>query len=104
MPTTKRKSTAKKSSSSAPKKKPKPRRKPAAAKPAADSLTEQALKFVDEAAALLRSGIRESAKSTAQSRATAKKKAHRLLDQASTSLSQAIEGGASALQKMLRKL
>lgn len=104
MPTTKRKSTAKKSSSSAPKKKPKAGKKAAAPKPATDSLTEQALKFVDEAAALLRSGIREGAKTTAHSRAVAKKKAHRLLDQASTNLSQAIEGGASALQKILKKL
>lgn len=104
MVTTKKKSPSKKSASSAPKKKPRAGKKAAPAKPVADSLTEQALRFVDEAAALLRTGIREGAKTTTQSRAAAKKKAHRLLDQASTSLSEAIEGGASALQKILKKL
>lgn len=102
MSTTKRKPSAKKSAASAPKKKS--GRKAAAAKTDTDNLTEQALKFVDEAAALLRTGIREGAKTTAHSREVAKKKAHRLLDQASTSLSHAIEGGASALQKILKKL
>lgn len=104
MPTAKKKSPAKKSPSSASRKKAKPGKKAAAAKPATDNLTEQALKFVDEAAALLRTGIREGAKTTAHSREVAKKKAHRLLDQASSSLSQAIEDGASALQKILKKL
>lgn len=104
MPTAKRKSTPKKSASSKSKTKPRPAKKSTPAKPVADSMAEQALKFVDEAAALLRHGIREGAKTTAQSRAVAKKKAHRLLGQASSSLSQAIEGGTSALQKILNKM
>ena len=104
MTTTKRKSPPKKSASPKAKRKALPSKKATPAKPAADSLAEQALKFVDEAAALLRSGIRESAKTTERSRATAKKTAHHLLGRASTSLSQAIEDGASALQKILKKM
>ena len=104
MSTTKRKSPSKKTASRKAKTRPLPAKKAAKAKPAADHLADQALKFVDEAAALLRSGIREGAKTTAHSRAVAKKKAQRLLDQASTSLSQAIEGGTSALQRILKKL
>jgi len=99
MSITKKKSAARKS-----KTKPRPVKKAATAKPAVDHLADQALKFVDEAASLLRSGIREGAKTTAHSRAAAKRKAHRLLDQASTSLSQAIEGGTSALQRILKKM
>jgi len=100
----KTKSAPKKSVSRKSKTKPLPAKKATKAKPAADHLADQALKFVDEAAALLRSGIRQGAKTTAHSRAVAKKKAHRLLDQASTSLLQAIEGGASSLQRILKKL
>ena len=104
MTTTKKKSPPKKSASSESKKRPQPAKKSTASKPAADNLAEQALKFVDEAAALLRHGIREGAKTTSQSRAAAKTKAHHLLGRASTSLSQAIEDGASALQKILKKM
>jgi len=103
MTTTKRKSPPKKTASSK-SKKPRPARKSTAAKPAADNMAEQALKFVDEAAALLRHGIRKGAKTTSQSRAAAKTKAHHLLGRASKSLSQAIEGGATALQKILKKM
>jgi hypothetical protein len=104
MPKSKRKSLPKKSAAPKSVKKPLPAKKATAAKPASDHLVEQALKFVDEAAALLRSGIRQGAKTTSQSRAAAKKKAHSLLSKASTSLSQAIEGGTSALQNLLKKL
>jgi hypothetical protein len=104
MTTPKRKSPPKKSAAPKTKKWPTPAKKATAAKPAADGLAEQALKFVDEAAALLRSGIREGAKTTEQSRNAAKKKAHLLLGRASTNLSQAIEEGTSALQKILKKL
>jgi len=104
MPKPKRKSAPKKSASPKSKKKSLPAKTASKAKPVADNLAEQALKFVDEAAALLRSGIRQGAKSTAKSRAVAKKKAHRLLGQASNNLSHAIEGGASALQRILKKM
>jgi hypothetical protein len=67
-------------------------------------LAEQALKFVDEAASLLRSGIRGSATTTAKSRIAAKKKAHDLLGKASTNLSKAIGDSTSALQDLLKKI
>lgn len=67
-------------------------------------LAEQALKFVDEAASVLRSGIRDSAATTAKSRIAAKKKAHDLLGKASSNLSKAIEDGASVLQDLLKKI
>ena len=67
-------------------------------------LAEQALKFVDEAATLLRSGIREGAATTAKSRIAAKKKAHDLLGKASSNLSKAIEDGSSVLQDLLKKI
>ncbi len=103
--TAKKKSSAsKKSVSSKSRKKSQSAKPSASGKTGADGLAEQALRFVDEAAALLRSGIREGAKTTAQSRATAKKKAHSLLGKASSNLSQAIEDGASALQNVLKKL
>jgi hypothetical protein len=67
-------------------------------------LAEQALKFVDEAASVLRSGIRGSAETTAKSRIAAKKKANALLGKASSNLSKAIGDGASALQNLLGKI
>ena len=67
-------------------------------------LAEQALKFVDEAASLLRSGIREGAATTAKSRIAAKKKAHNLLGKASVNLSKAIGHGASVLQDLIKKI
>lgn len=67
-------------------------------------LAEQALKLVDQAASVLRSGIRESAQTTAKSRIAAKKKAHDLLGKASSNLSEAISSGASTLQNLLGKL
>jgi len=67
-------------------------------------LAEQALKFVDEAASVLRAGIRGGAATTAKSRIAAKKKAHDLLGRASSDLSKAIKDGASVLQNILGKI
>ena len=67
-------------------------------------LAEQALKFVDQAAAVLRDGIRTGAATTAKSRIAAKKKASTLLDKASTNLSKAIHHGSSTLQDLLGKI
>lgn len=66
-------------------------------------LAEQALKFVDEAASVLRSGIRTGAETTAKSRIAAKKRASSLLDKASTNLSKAISSGSSTLQGLIGK-
>jgi len=67
-------------------------------------LAEQALRFVDEAATLLRTGIREGAATTAKSRIAAKKKAHDLLGKASTNLSKVIEESTSVIQDFLKKI
>lgn len=67
-------------------------------------VAKQALGFLDEAASLLRAGIRESAKTTAHSRIVVKKKAHHLLGKASKELSNAIEEGAKSLQKIVAKI
>ncbi len=67
-------------------------------------LAEQALKFVDEAASVLRTGIRSGAETTAKSRIDAKKRANALLGKASTNLSKAIGDGASVLQNLLGKI
>jgi len=64
----------------------------------------QALGFLDEAASLLRAGIREGAKASENSRIVAKKKAHHLLGKASRELSKAIEEGASRLQDLIKKI
>lgn len=67
-------------------------------------LATQALKFLDEATALLRTGIREGAQTTEESHILAKRKAHSLLGKASKTLSQAIEDGASTLQHFIKKM
>jgi hypothetical protein len=67
-------------------------------------LAEQALKLVDQAASVLRSGIRGSAQTSAKSRIAAKKKAHDLLGKASSNLNDAISSSTSALQSLLGKL
>jgi hypothetical protein len=69
-----------------------------------NKLATQALKFLDEATALLRTGIQEGAQTTGESRILAKKKAHNLLGQASKTLSQAIEDGATTLQGIIKKM
>jgi len=69
-----------------------------------NKLAKQALEFLDEATSLLRTGIREGAKTTEKSRIVAKKKAHNLLGKASRNLSKAIESGASTLQDIIKKI
>jgi len=68
------------------------------------SVTESALKFVDEAAALLRKGISTTADSSEDARREARKKAHGLLDKATESLSDLLDGSASVLRKVAKKL
>jgi len=69
-----------------------------------NKLAKQALEFLDEATSLLRTGIRESAKTTERSRIIAKRKAHNLLGKASRHLAKAIEDGASTLQDIIKKI
>jgi hypothetical protein len=67
-------------------------------------LATQALKIVDEAAALLRTGIQEGTQTTEKSRILAKRKAHTLLGKASKTLSHAIEDGTSTLHEIIKKM
>jgi hypothetical protein len=65
---------------------------------------DQALQLVDEAAALLRGGIRTGAAETAKSRIAAKKKASNLLTRATSSLTKALESSSKALNSVIGKL
>lgn len=72
--------------------------------PREQKLASTALKLVDEAAALLRKGIRESANTSEKTRLATKQKAHNLLTKATGSLSDALSEGASALHKVIGRL
>jgi len=97
MPTPKKKSAAKEpASKSSPSKAAKPSPEHQAAK--------AALKMVDEAAELLRKGISSGAKTTESARIEAKKKAHSLLNQASSSLADVLGTSTSVLRKVINKI
>jgi hypothetical protein len=84
-----------------------PAKKPAgkpAPKSQDHSVTSSALKLVDEAAALLRKGISTGSDSSEKARLEARKKAHTLLNKASTSLSDVLDGSASLLRKVINKI
>ncbi len=95
------KKTVKKAAKPAPKKKAAPK---SATKPAEHKATNAALKMVDEAAALLRKGIRTGSDTTDKSRDAAKQRAHALLNKASSSLGDILSGGTSALRSVINKL
>jgi ElaB/YqjD/DUF883 family membrane-anchored ribosome-binding protein len=98
MPATKKKPAKKSASKSAPStSKPAPKAKE-------HSVTASALKLVDEAAALLRKGISTGADSSEKARLEARKKAHSLLNKASSSLSDVLDGSASVLRKVINKI
>lgn len=85
--------------------------KPAAAKSSTrplgareQKLASSALKLVDEAAALLRKGITTTADVSEKNRLAAKKRAHGLLNKATSSLSSILEGGSDALHKVIGKI
>ncbi len=109
---TKKKTTAPKAKTAAPQKaaakKPAPKKaastKSQAAGPREHAAANAALKLVDEAAALLRKGIRTSADTTEKSRHEAKKKAHTLLNKASSSLGNLLGGSTSALRSVINKI
>ena len=95
-------------------KKPATKKKPAHAKLAPKvrsqknggptKLATQALKILDQATAILRTGIQEGTQTTERSRILAKKKAHSLLGKASRTLSHALEDGTSSLQEIIKKM
>ncbi len=72
--------------------------------PARDEVTTKIISFIDEAAGLLKQGVRQTSDQTESARKAARKKALTLLGKASTHLNDAIEQGASALRKEIRKL
>lgn len=111
--TTKKKSSVKKATSAktkkAPAKRPLAKVKKTTAKKTSekhleDVVTKQALKLVDEAATLLRHGIKASQKNTTKARETAHKKAHTLLGQATRHLDEALKSSSSFLRKAINKL
>lgn len=112
MPTKKKKTTAKKSpvkavKKAAPKKAPARKTSPKKSKPAGpreQKAASAALKLVDEAAALLRKGIRTSADTTEKTRHEAKQKAHALLNKASSSLGDLLSGSTSVLRSAINKI
>jgi len=85
-------------------KKAAPASKSKPAGPREHKAAESALKLVDQAASLLREGIRNSADTTEKARLQAKQKAHGLLTKATLSLSDLLEGSSSALHKVIGKL
>jgi len=97
-----RKAAAQKSTPTAATSKPKITNKPAG--PREEKLASSALKLVDEAAALLRKGIKTTADVSEKNRTEARKKAHSLLSEATSSLSGLLDSGASALHKAISKL
>ena len=75
-----------------------------AATPAPDQLTQNALKLVDQAAALLRKGIKTSSKATYEARTVLHQEAHTLLEEASSHLDHAIQTGTTFLRNALKKI
>ncbi len=69
-----------------------------------DTMSKQALKLVDEAATILRQGIKTSQKTTSKARETAHKKAHALLGKATQHLDDALKSGSSFFRKAINKL
>lgn len=104
MATTKtRKKTASTKKKAAPKSK-----KPTAAKKAKvtpeDRLATSALKFIDDAATLLRKGVTSGKNTAIDARQEAKKRAQTLLNRAHNDLGKALDLGASEARKVINRL
>lgn len=87
--------------------KPATKAKKTSSKPAGpreQKLASSALKLVDEAAALLRRGITTGADISEKNRLEAKKRAHNLLNKATSSLSSLLESGSSVISKAISKI
>jgi len=98
MPATKKKTAPRKSAPKPASKKSKPATTPE------HKAATAALKLVDEAALLLRKGISTGAKTTESARIEAKKKAHVLLNKASSSLAEVLGSGTTALRRVINKI
>lgn len=113
MPATKKKTPSLAARKSIPKSKPAPKAKAktASQKKASavrsspeETLAASALKWIDEAASLLRTGVHKTASTTANARIDSKQKAHALLTKAHGNLSKALSEGTSLLHGALKKL
>lgn len=92
---------------SAPKKKAAERKTVKQAHPAGpreQKLANNALKLVDQAAAILRQGIRSSANTTEKARHEAKQRASGLLNRASDTLSDVLSGSTSTLRGVINRI
>ncbi len=85
-------------------KKATPEKQKAASKPIEDTLAKEALKLVDKASDLLRSGIKNSHKTTTSAREKAHKEVHSLLGKATRHLDDALKTGSSFLKKAIDKI
>jgi hypothetical protein len=72
--------------------------------PREEELANEALKLVDQAAALLRKGIRSSAETTHKTRLEAKQQAHGLLNKASSVLGDLLSQSSSTLHKVIDRI
>ncbi len=68
-----------------------------------EKAAEKTIELLDEAARLLRSSLRTGAKHTAEGRTEAKQKAHSLVNKASKTLSDVVDGAGSVLHKAINK-
>lgn len=80
------------------------RRKAAHSEEKVDALTRSALKFIDQAASLLKKGVRKGGRETVAARHAFKRKALKLVGQATGHLVEAVDKGGAALRKGLHKL
>ncbi|MEO6846996.1 MAG: hypothetical protein ABI443_05960 [Chthoniobacterales bacterium] len=71
---------------------------------AANHVTNSALKLVDQAASLLRTGIRTSSSQTVQAHLNTKKRVLALVDKASDHLTKAVKQGSGNLRNILGRL
>jgi len=74
------------------------------AKPSHDEVSSKVISFIDQAADILKSGVKKTSNQTESARAATREKALTLLTHASKHLNSALEGGTSALRKGIRKL
>jgi hypothetical protein len=87
-----------------PKRADSPTGKKTAAQPREEALAQEALKMVDQAATLLRKGIRSGAETTQKTRLEAKQQAHGLLNKASSVLGDLLSQSSSTLHKVIDRI
>jgi len=68
------------------------------------ALTKRALKLIDQAASLMKTGVIASAKQGAKTKVIAKKKAYSLADAAIRQLNRAVVQGGKVIRKGIKKL